>query len=120
MSERISPVYGARSCATMQWFADWAGLRYRHPCAGRTTSDENRWARSELREAALRVVFQMNGEDSANLVNTPAASKLGPHRALFYDEEEGQLEKFRPYGMPSVAWLDAALEQVRARFDEKP
>jgi hypothetical protein len=69
--------------------------------------------RRSLREFAMRVVFQMSAEDSANLVDTPAASKLGPHRALFYNEDEGRLEKFRPYGVPSAQWLAWAGEQVR-------
>jgi len=69
--------------------------------------------RRVLREFALRVVFQMSAEDSANLVDTPAASKLGPYRALFYDEEEGRLEKFRPYAVPSAEWLAWVGEQLR-------
>ncbi|PKO21905.1 MAG: hypothetical protein CVU38_12185 [Chloroflexi bacterium HGW-Chloroflexi-1] len=69
--------------------------------------------RRSLREFALRVVLQMSAEDSANLVDTPAASKLGPHRALFYNEDEGRLEKFRPYGVPSAQWLAWAGEQWR-------
>jgi S-DNA-T family DNA segregation ATPase FtsK/SpoIIIE len=68
--------------------------------------------RRALREFAMRVAFQMSAEDSANLLDSPLASKLGPHRALFYDEEAGQLEKFRPYGPPSAGWL----EWVRAQF----
>jgi S-DNA-T family DNA segregation ATPase FtsK/SpoIIIE len=68
--------------------------------------------RRALRELAMRVAFQMSAEDSANLLDSPLASKLGPYRALFYDEEAGQLEKFRPYGPPSAGWL----EWVRAQF----
>ena len=68
--------------------------------------------RRALREFAMRVAFQMSAEDSANLLDSPLASKLGPHRALFYDEEEGRLEKFRPYGPPSAAWL----EWVKGQF----
>jgi S-DNA-T family DNA segregation ATPase FtsK/SpoIIIE len=52
----------------------------------------------------------MQQEGPANLLDTPAASKLGPYRALFYDEEEGRLEKFRPYGLPAEGWL----RQVKA------
>jgi hypothetical protein len=69
--------------------------------------------RRSLREFAMRVVFQMSAEDSANLVDTPAASKLGPHRALFYNEDEGRLEKFRPYAAPSLQWLAWVGEQLR-------
>ena len=62
--------------------------------------------RRALREFAMRVAFQMSAEDSANLLDSPLASKLGPYRALFYDEEEGRLEKFRPYGLPPAVWLE--------------
>jgi hypothetical protein len=71
--------------------------------------------RRALREFGMRVVFQMSAEDSANLIDTPAASKLGPYRALFYSEDEGRLEKFRPYGIPDRAWLEAAGRQLRKR-----
>ena len=62
--------------------------------------------RRSLREFAMRAVFQMSAEDSANLIDSPVASKLGPYRALFYDEEEGRLDKFRPYGLPTSEWLE--------------
>ena len=68
--------------------------------------------RRTQQEFAMRVAFQMGAEDSASLLDSPLASKLGPHRALFYDEEEGRLEKFRPYGLPSAAWL----EWVKGQF----
>lgn len=71
--------------------------------------------RRALREFAMRVVMQMSAEDSANLIDTPAASKLGPYRALFYSEEEGRLEKFRPYALPSDAWLEWVAQQLKSR-----
>jgi hypothetical protein len=71
--------------------------------------------RRALREFEMRVAFQMSGEDSANLVDTPAASKLGQYRALFVSEEEGRIEKFRPYGLPDEAWLVEALANLRRR-----
>lgn len=58
-----------------------------------------------LREFALRVAFQMSAEDSSTLLDSPAASKVGPNRAYLYSEDEGRLEKFRPYGLPPAAWL---------------
>jgi hypothetical protein len=61
--------------------------------------------RAGLRELALRVVFQMSVADSSNLIDNPLAAKLGVHRALFSSEEDGRLEKFRPYGLPSDEWL---------------
>ena len=40
------------------------------------------------------------------------ASKLGVHRALFLSEDQGKLEKFRPYGVPSQEWLDWMGQQL--------
>lgn len=63
--------------------------------------------RSALREIDMRVLFQMSSGDSSNLIDTPAASKLGLHRALFSSEDQGKLEKFRPYALPSETVLAA-------------
>jgi hypothetical protein len=71
--------------------------------------------RQALREFELRVLFQMSATDSANLIDTPLASKLGLHRALFHSEEQGRMEKFRPYGIPPAGWL----EQVREQLNKK-
>jgi len=71
--------------------------------------------RRALREFAMRVACQMSAEDSANLIDSPAANKLGVYRALFYDEEAGILDKFRPYGLPSPQWLTWAAQQLRRR-----
>jgi S-DNA-T family DNA segregation ATPase FtsK/SpoIIIE len=71
--------------------------------------------RSSMRELTMRVVFQMNVSDSSNLIDSPAASKLGLHRALFFNEEDGRLDKFRPYGLPSESWLRRVQEQLRRR-----
>ena len=54
----------------------------------------------------------MSADDSSNLIDTPAASKLGHYRALFHSEELGGLEKFRPYDLPETAWLAA----LKAKF----
>jgi energy-coupling factor transporter ATP-binding protein EcfA2 len=61
--------------------------------------------RQSLREFDMTIVFQMSGEDSVNLIDSPAASKIGQHYALFYNEEDGRLEKFRPFALPSEEWL---------------
>ena len=63
--------------------------------------------RATLREIEMRVLFQMSSADSSNLIDTPLASKLGLHRALFSSEDQGKLEKFRPYGLPDEATLTA-------------
>ncbi|MEN0110733.1 MAG: FtsK/SpoIIIE domain-containing protein, partial [Planctomycetota bacterium] len=62
--------------------------------------------RQLMREFALRVALQMSAADSSNLLDSPAASDLQIHRALLYNDETGQTEKFRPYGPPSEEWLD--------------
>ncbi|WP_146567239.1 FtsK/SpoIIIE domain-containing protein [Posidoniimonas corsicana] len=61
--------------------------------------------RVTMREFGLRVAFQMSAADSSNLLDSPAASNLRQHRALFYSDETGESEKFRPYGMPTDTWL---------------
>lgn len=71
--------------------------------------------RGALREFEQRVLFQMNQADSSNLIDSPAASKLGMHRALLASEEEGKLEKFRPYRLPEVEWLAALAHRWAAR-----
>ncbi|MBC7264338.1 MAG: hypothetical protein H5T64_08250 [Chloroflexi bacterium] len=71
--------------------------------------------RRSLREFEMRVVFQMSAEDSSNLIDTPAASKLRPYRGLYYSEEEGRLEKFRPYSVPSMDWLAWVGERLRGK-----
>jgi hypothetical protein len=71
--------------------------------------------RQTLREFELRVLFQMSAGDSSTLIDSPAASKLGVHRAFFESEEQGRLEKFRPYGLPSEAWLEFASKQLKAK-----
>ena len=71
--------------------------------------------RRVMREFGMRVVFQMSADDSSNLIDVPQASKLGIHRALFYNEDEGRLEKFRPFDIPSDGWL----ADVSARLSQK-
>jgi hypothetical protein len=68
-----------------------------------------------MREFEMRVLFQMSVADSSNLIDTPLAAKLGMHRALYYSEEQGRLEKFRPYGLPSEEWLGWVQRQLKSR-----
>ena len=60
----------------------------------------------------MRIVLQMSGNDSSSLIDTPAAVKLGMHRALLHSEEQGILEKFRPYRWPTPDWLDRVGQQL--------
>lgn len=65
-----------------------------------------RWlGRDLLGRFETRVLFAMNANDSSQLIETPAASKLGSHRALLYRGETGTIEKFRPYQVPDADWL---------------
>jgi hypothetical protein len=68
--------------------------------------------RALMREFDNRILFQMSANDSSNLIDSPAANKLGFNRALIYSEEQGVMEKFRPYAPPSAAWL------ARTKFPE--
>jgi hypothetical protein len=71
--------------------------------------------RADLREFEMRVLFQMSQADSSNLIDTPVASRLGFHRAYYHSEEQGTLEKFRPYGLPDDAWLDDVGNRLHSR-----
>ena len=72
-----------------------------------TYNNVNRFlSRKSLSEFEMRVIFQMSQNDSAALVDSPAASNLGLHRALFYNEHEGYLETFRPYALPDNEWIE--------------
>ena len=78
-----------------------------------TFNNINRFlSRKAISEFELRVLFQMSANDSASLIDTPKASNLGLHRALFYNEQEGYLETFRPYALPDTAWLKEVREAL--------
>jgi hypothetical protein len=61
--------------------------------------------RHTLREFDYRVLFQMSAVDSSNLIDSPVANQLGFHRVLLYSEEQGGVEKFRPYAALADDWL---------------
>ena len=67
---------------------------------------ERRLSRESVREFDAKVLFQMSANDSSVLVDSPAANRLGFYRGLLASEEQGTLEKFRPYGPPDAALLD--------------
>jgi S-DNA-T family DNA segregation ATPase FtsK/SpoIIIE len=52
------------------------------------------------------VLSQMSANDSANLIDSPAAGNLGLHRALLYNEAHGTTETFRPYAEPEGGWWE--------------
>jgi hypothetical protein len=67
-----------------------------------------------IHQFATRLALQMGEQDSSKLLDTPDAGKLGPHRAYLFAEEEGTLEKFRPY-----AWTDSWWQFVVDQFRKK-
>ncbi len=72
--------------------------------------------RQGTKEFENRILFQMSSNDSSTLIDTPAASKLGENRALYYSEEENRTEKFRPTGSPRRnGWT-----QVKQKFAARP
>ncbi len=74
-----------------------------------TYNNVNRFlSRKAVSEFEMRVLFQMSANDSASLIDSPKASGLGLHRALFYNEQEGHLETFRPYALPATDWIEQA------------
>jgi hypothetical protein len=76
----------------------------------------SRWLeRQSLRDFDLRVLLQMSAADSSQLMDSPAASRLGSHLAFYYSEEQGRAEKFRPYAAPSADWLAWVKQQLPSK-----
>ena len=71
--------------------------------------------RTALREFDNRILFQMSSNDSSNLIDSPAGNKLGQNRALSYSEEQGVMEKFRPYAIPDREWLAYVHEKLAGK-----
>ncbi len=94
--------------------AQWAALLRDGPAVGIHTllwvdnyNNLSRWIqRPQLRDFGHRVLFQMSAVDSSQLMDSTAASLLGGHRAILYQDASGEAERFRPYGLPSVEWLE--------------
>jgi hypothetical protein len=78
-------------------------------------SIDRTFERGIMREFDNRVLFQMSAADSSNLIDSPNANKLGYHKALVYSEEQGTMERFRPYGMPDTAWLMMVKQKLGSR-----
>lgn len=79
-----------------------------------TWNNVSRWIpRKLMSEFEMRVLFQMSANDSANLIDSPAATTLGLHRAIFFNEHLGTLETYRPYAMPGSDWLEEIVEKIK-------
>jgi hypothetical protein len=72
-------------------------------------------SRKALSEMEMRVLFQMSANDSATLIESPKASDLGLHKAIFYNQQEGIMETFRPYALPEASWVEKVGQQLRNR-----
>ena len=71
--------------------------------------------RSGLRDFDWRVALQMGATDSSTLIDSPLASRLGLTRAYLHSEEQGLLEKFRPYPPPESAIVDRLIASLESR-----
>jgi hypothetical protein len=84
-----------------------------------TYNNVNRFlGRKTLTEFEMRVLFQMSASDSASLVESPDASTLGLHRALYYNDREGYTEIFRPYARPGNEWVEEIARALAKHADE--
>ncbi|MBL9118384.1 MAG: AAA family ATPase [Phycisphaerae bacterium] len=71
--------------------------------------------RAGMREFDWRAMFQLSQTDSSTLIDSPAAARLGPQRALLYSEELGTIEKFRPWLLPTEEFLERVRGALAAR-----
>jgi len=58
-----------------------------------------------LKEFSQRIASQMNPDNSVKLIGNQKAAKLGTNRALYYDDNENTLIKFKPYELPTLSWV---------------
>ncbi len=70
--------------------------------------------RQGLREFDWRVALQMSATDASSLIDSPLASRLGLSRAYLHSEEQGRLEKFRPYPPPAAPFIERVATAVRS------
>lgn len=68
-----------------------------------------------LKEFSQRVASQMNPDNSVKVIGNQKASKLGTNRALYYDDNENTMIKFKPYELPSFDWV-AELNKKQSTF----
>jgi S-DNA-T family DNA segregation ATPase FtsK/SpoIIIE len=73
--------------------------------------------RQSMRGFDQRAMFQVGSADSSTLIDSPAASTLGNNRGLLFSEEKGTMEKFRPWGLPSEAFVAAVGRALASRAE---
>ena len=78
-------------------------------------ADARRSADRALSEFGIKVAGPMSVDDSSVLLDCSDAGRLNkPHRLLFADEEKpGLIQKFRPYALPRMEWVEALARQQR-------
>jgi S-DNA-T family DNA segregation ATPase FtsK/SpoIIIE len=70
-------------------------------------------SRKAVSELGMRVLLPDERQRfSASLIDSPKASMLGLHRALFYSEHESRLETFRPFALPDAGWVAEAVKAL--------
>jgi len=76
--------------------------------------------RRTMREFGMRVGASMSVDDSQAFLDDAVASKIDkPHRAIFSEEERpGQLDKFRPYSIPTSEYVEQVGHTLRARANQ--
>jgi DNA segregation ATPase FtsK/SpoIIIE, S-DNA-T family len=72
---------------------------------------ERRLEPSAQREFGLRLVSRMSENDSLQLIDSPAATRLVGAQAIFLDEDRSRQVKLRAYGLPSGEWLASLAER---------
>ncbi|HSV98740.1 MAG TPA: FtsK/SpoIIIE domain-containing protein [Sedimentisphaerales bacterium] len=75
--------------------------------------------RQTIHEFDHRVLFQMSTADSSNLIDSPIANQLGLHRALLHSEEQGGMERFRPYAAIPSDWLEEAGKRLGEKCEKQ-
>ena len=89
-------------------------------CCDTYTNLERSLDRKDIAQFDLRVVLQMSANDSNKIIDSDAASKLGPCSALFLDEDRAsQPEKFRPYNFPSQNWISEVGLRMKSKVDKR-
>jgi DNA segregation ATPase FtsK/SpoIIIE, S-DNA-T family len=77
-------------------------------------------SRKAVSEFEMKILFQMSANDSASLIDSPKAGTLGLHRAILFNAQEGYLEIFRPYALPSGEWLERAGRGLQRESGKPP
>jgi S-DNA-T family DNA segregation ATPase FtsK/SpoIIIE len=73
--------------------------------------------RRMLGDCGRRIVGPMSEQDSMVLIDEPTAGRLDkPHRLIRFDEDRpGDLEIFRPYGVPTAGWVATEARKLHDR-----